>query len=300
MFSKFIDRPVLSTVISIIIVILGVLGLISLPVSQYPEIAPPTVTVSANYQGASAEVVMSSVVIPLEEQINGVEDMTYMTSTSNNDGSAAINIYFKLGTNPDLAAVNVQNRVSRATPLLPQEVTRAGVTTSKRQSDNILILSLYSDNPDYDDTFLQNYANINILPKIKRVAGVGEAMIFGQKDYSMRIWLKPDVMGAYGLVPSDITALLAEQNIECNFLGARTPIEAITSMVSRSAPPAIFLWAQLPKNGDPKYFRDIPSIRPAPRFILGGPGWDRQECDEVAFADDLTLACQEIKQAIGA
>ena len=214
MFSKFIDRPVLSTVISIIIVILGILGLTSLPVSQYPEIAPPTVTVSANYQGASAEVVMNSVVIPLEEQINGVEDMTYMTSTSNNDGSAAINIYFKLGTNPDLAAVNVQNRVSRATPLLPQEVTRAGVTTSKRQSDNILILSLYSENPDYDMTFLQNYANINILPKIKRVAGVGDAIIFGQRDYSMRIWLKPDVMAAYGLVPSDVMALLAEQNIE--------------------------------------------------------------------------------------
>ncbi|HJS00012.1 MAG TPA: efflux RND transporter permease subunit [Flavobacterium sp.] len=214
MFSKFIDRPVLSTVISIIIVILGILGLISLPVSQYPEIAPPTVSVSANYQGASAEVVMNSVVIPLEEQINGVEDMTYMTSTSNNDGSASINIYFKLGTNPDMAAVNVQNRVSRATPLLPQEVTKAGVTTSKRQSDNILIFSLYSENPDYDMTFLQNYANINILPKIKRVAGVGDATVFGQRDYSMRIWLKPDVMGAYNLVPSDITALLAEQNIE--------------------------------------------------------------------------------------
>lgn len=214
MFSKFIDRPVLSTVVSVIIVILGVLGLISLPVSQYPEIAPPTVTVTANYQGASAEVVMNSVAIPLEEQINGVEDMTYMTSTSNNDGSASINIYFKLGTNPDLAAVNVQNRVSRATPLLPQEVTKAGVTTSKRQSDNILIMSLYSENPDYDDTFLQNYANINILPKIKRVAGVGEAVIFGQRDYSMRIWLKPDIMGAYGLVPSDINTLLAEQNIE--------------------------------------------------------------------------------------
>ncbi len=214
MFSKFIDRPVLSTVISIIIVILGVLGLISLPVSQFPEIAPPTVTVSANYQGASAEVVMNSVVIPLEEQINGVEDMSYMTSTSNNDGSASISIFFKLGTNPDLAAVNVQNRVSRATPLLPQEVTKAGVTTSKKQSDNILIVSFYSENEEYDDTFLQNYANINILPKIKRVAGVGDAIIFGQRDYSMRIWLKPDVMSAYGLIPSDITTLLAEQNIE--------------------------------------------------------------------------------------
>lgn len=214
MFSKFIDRPVLSTVISIIIVILGVLGLMALPVSQYPEIAPPTVTVSANYQGASAEVVMNSVVIPLEEQINGVEDMMYMTSTASNDGSASINIYFKLGTNPDLAAVNVQNRVSRATSLLPQEVTRAGVTTMKRQSDNILIFSLYSENPEYDMTFLQNYANINILPKIKRVAGVGEAMVFGQKDYSLRIWLKPDVMASYGLVPSDIMNVLSEQNIE--------------------------------------------------------------------------------------
>ena len=214
MFSKFIDRHIMSKVVSIIIVILGILGLISLPVSQYPEIAPPTVTVSANYQGASAEVVMNSVVIPLEEQINGVEDMAYMTSTSNNEGSATINIFFKLGTNPDLAAVNVQNRVSRATPLLPQEVTKAGVTTSKRQSDNILILSLYSENPDYDMTFLQNYANINILPKIKRVPGVGDAIIFSQKDYSMRIWLKPDVMAAYGLIPSDVTALLAEQNIE--------------------------------------------------------------------------------------
>ena len=214
MFSKFIDRPVLSTVISIIIVILGVLGLISLPVSQYPEIAPPTVTVSANYQGASAEVVMSSVVVPLEEQINGVEDISYITSKANNDGSAIINIFFKLGTNPDLAAVNVQNRVSRATPLLPEEVTKAGVTTSKKQSDNILIVSLYSENPDYDDIFLQNYADINIIPKIKRVTGVGEAIFFGQKEYSMRIWLKPDVMGAYGLVPTDITALLAEQNID--------------------------------------------------------------------------------------
>src|SRR5690606_8536031 len=175
MFNKFIDRPVLSTVISVIIVILGLLGLITLPVSQYPETAPPTVSVSASYQGASAEVVMNSVVIPLEEQINGVEDMTYITSTSSNDGSASISIYFKLGTNPDLAAVNVQNRVARATPLLPAEVTRSGVTTAKRQSDNILIFSLYSESKNYDQTFLQNYANINILPKIKRVNGVGEA-----------------------------------------------------------------------------------------------------------------------------
>lgn len=214
MFNKFIDRPVLSTVISIIIIILGVLGLVTLPVSQYPEIAPPTVRVSTSYQGANAETVMKSVVIPLEEQINGVEDMTYMTSTSSNDGTASINIFFKLGTNPDLAAVNVQNRVARALPLLPQEVTRSGVVTSKRQSDNVLIFDLNSDNPEYDMTFLQNYADINIVPRIKRVNGVGEAMIFSQNNYSMRIWLRPDVMASYGLIPSDISAVLAEQNLE--------------------------------------------------------------------------------------
>src|SRR5690606_35617384 len=146
------------------------------------------------------------------EQINGVEDMLYMTSSASNDGSASINVFFKLGTNPDLAAVNVQNRVARATSLLPAEVTRAGVTTAKRQSSNILIFTLYSENKDYDQTFLQNYININILPKNKRVNGVGEAMVFGRRDYAMRIWLKPDVMAAYGLNPNDINAVLAEQN----------------------------------------------------------------------------------------
>lgn len=214
MFNKFIERPVLSTVISIIIVILGILGIITLPVSQYPEIAPPTVVVSANYQGANAEVVLNSVIVPLEEQINGVEDMTYMTSSANNDGTAMITIYFKLGTNPDMAAVNVQNRVARATSLLPQEVIRAGVTTQKRQSSNVLIFTIHSANPSYDQVFLQNYANINIVPQIKRVTGVGDATAFGTKDYSMRIWLKPDIMASYGLIPNDISLLLAEQNIE--------------------------------------------------------------------------------------
>ncbi len=214
MFNRFIDRPVLSTVISVIIVLLGLLRLLSLPISQYPEIAPPTVAVSASYQGASAEVVLNSVVVPLEEQINGVEDMAYMTSSSGNDGSANINITFKLGTDPDMAAVNVQNRVARATPLLPQEVTRAGVTTFKRQSSSLVIFSLYSTDPAYDQTFLQNYAEINLIPQIKRISGVGEARAFGQRDYSMRIWLKPDVMASYGLVPNDINAALAEQNIE--------------------------------------------------------------------------------------
>jgi HAE1 family hydrophobic/amphiphilic exporter-1 len=214
MLRTFIERPVLSTVISVIIVILGVLGLTSLPISQYPEIAPPTVQVSTAYQGANADVVMNSVIVPLEEQINGVENMTYMTSTASNDGSAAITVYFKLGTNPDLAAVNVQNRVSKATSLLPAEVTRSGVTTSKRQSSMVMIFSLYSENKSFDQTFLQNYANINLLPQIKRIEGVGDASVFGSKDYSMRIWLKPDVMATYGLIPDDINSALAEQNIE--------------------------------------------------------------------------------------
>ena len=214
MLKRFIERPVLSTVISVIIVILGILGLTTLPIAQYPDIAPPTVQVSASYQGANADVVLNSVVVPLEEQINGVENMTYMTSSAGNDGTANITVNFKLGTNPDLAAVNVQNRVSRATSLLPQEVTRAGVTTTKRQSSNLVIFSLYSDAPAYDQIFLQNYAVINLIPQIKRIPGVGDATVFGQMEYSMRIWLKPDVMATYGLVPSDINAALAEQNVE--------------------------------------------------------------------------------------
>ncbi|MFN3019962.1 efflux RND transporter permease subunit [Chryseobacterium sp. TY3] len=214
MFKKFIERPVLSTVISIIIVILGVLGIFTLPVAQYPDIAPPTVVVNANYMGANADVILKSVIVPLEEQINGVEGMTYMTSSATNDGSGSVTVYFKQGINPDIAAVNVQNRVSRANSLLPREVTQAGVTVVKRQSSNVLIFSLYSENPEFDQTFIQNYANINIIPQVKRVAGVGDATVFGTKDYSVRIWLDPQKMAAYGLVPSDINAVLAEQNIE--------------------------------------------------------------------------------------
>nr|WP_315224113.1 efflux RND transporter permease subunit [uncultured Flavobacterium sp.] len=214
MFKIFIQRPVLSTVISVIIVILGLIGLSALPIAQYPDIAPPTVNVSASYTGANADVVLKSIVIPLEEQINGVENMTYMTSTATNDGSASIKIFFKVGTNPDLAAVNVQNRVSRATSLLPAEVTQAGVTVTKSQSSNLLIFSLYSDDKAYDQTFLQNYAKINLVPQIQRVVGVGDVSVFGSKDYSMRIWLKPNIMQQYKLIPSDISAALAEQNIE--------------------------------------------------------------------------------------
>ncbi|MDR1499852.1 MAG: efflux RND transporter permease subunit [Tannerellaceae bacterium] len=214
MLRTFIERPVLSTVISILIVVLGMIGVAMLPVEQYPNIAPPTVQVSASYPGANADVVMNSVVIPLEEQINGVEGMTYMTSSASNAGSANVTIYFEQGINPDIAAVNVQNLVARATPLLPQEVVQIGVTVRKQQSSTILMVSIASDNPEYDRTFIQNYANINVLPQIKRVKGVGDANVFGARDYSMRIWLKPDVMAAYRISPQEVVASLQEQNIE--------------------------------------------------------------------------------------
>ncbi len=214
MFRIFIERPVLSTVISIILVILGVLGIATLPIEQYPDIAPPTIRVSANYTGADAQTVLNSVIIPLEEQINGVENMIYMNSTASNTGAGTIEVYFKQGTNPDMAAVNVQNRVARANALLPAEVTRSGVITAKRQNNMLMIFSLYSKDGKYDETFLQNYAKINLLPQIQRVNGVGEAMVFGSKDYSMRIWLKPDVMSGYNLVPNDVIAALNAQNLE--------------------------------------------------------------------------------------
>jgi HAE1 family hydrophobic/amphiphilic exporter-1 len=214
MLKRFIDRPVLSTVISILIVTLGILGLTSLPVSQYPEIAPPTISVMATYTGANADVVLKSVVVPLEQQINGAENMDYMTSTAANDGTANIMVVFKVGTNPDIDAVNVQNLVSRATSQLPQEVIRSGITVRKRMPSDLLVFSVYSENPAFDQTFLQNYADINIVPQIKRVAGVGDAVAAGSMDYAMRVWLKPDVMAAYGVVPNDVTAALAEQNIQ--------------------------------------------------------------------------------------
>jgi len=214
MLKTFIERPVLSTVISVIIVILGILGLVSLPIAQYPDIAPPTVQVSASYTGANADVVLKSVIVPLEEQINGVEGMTYMTSTATNEGAASISVYFNVGRDPDMAAVDVQNRVSTASSLLPAEVTQAGVTVKKQQSSNLLITAIYSDNPAYDQTFLQNYAEINLIPALKRVNGVGNASAFGTMNYSMRIWLKPDVMSVYGLVPADVTSALSDQNIE--------------------------------------------------------------------------------------
>ena len=209
----FIERPVFSAVISITIVILGIIGLFTLPVEQYPDIAPPTVMVSTTYYGASAETLQKSVIASLEEAINGVEDMTYMTSTATNAGSVSITVYFKQGTDPDMAAVNVQNRVSRATGQLPGEVTQVGVTTMKRQTSILQMFSLHSPDNSYDENFLANYMSINLKPQLLRIAGVGDMMIMGG-DYSMRVWMKPDVMAQYKLIPSDVTAALAEQNIE--------------------------------------------------------------------------------------
>ena len=209
----FINRPVLSTVISIFIVILGCVGLLWLPITQYPDIAPPTIQVSTTYTGANAQTVLNSVIAPIEEQINGAEGMTYMQSTATNTGNATITVYFRQGFDPDMAAVDVQNRVAKAQSMLPAEVTKVGVITKKRQTSMLLVFSLYSPDGSYETEFIENYMKINVIPQIQRVSGVGDAMVMGA-DYSMRIWLKPDVMAQYQLMPTDITAALAEQNIE--------------------------------------------------------------------------------------
>ena len=209
----FINRPVLSTVISIFIVLLGIIGLASLPITQFPDIAPPTISVTTTYTGANAQAVLNSVISPLEESINGAEGMTYMESTATNTGTATINVYFRQGFNPDMAAVDVQNRVAKAANLLPSEVNQVGVLTQKRQTSMLVGVSLVDTTNTYTSEFLDNYMKINIIPELQRVSGVGDVMSFGA-DYSMRIWLKPDVMAQYGLVPTDISAALAEQNVE--------------------------------------------------------------------------------------
>ncbi|TYP98150.1 HAE1 family hydrophobic/amphiphilic exporter-1 [Tenacibaculum adriaticum] len=214
MLKTFIERPVLSTVISIIILLLGFISITSLPIEQYPDIAPPTIKVTANYPGANAETVLESVIIPIEEQINGVEGMTYITSTASNNGTADITVYFDQNMNADVAAVNVQNRVARANPLLPQEVIQTGVTTQKQETSALMFLSLYSENKDYDATFIQNYLRINVIPALQRINGVGDVSVFSQQDYAMRIWLNPEKLAAYNLIPSDISAALKEQNLE--------------------------------------------------------------------------------------
>lgn len=214
MLKTFIERPVLSTVISIILVLLGILGLATLPVTQYPDIAPPTVQVSANFPGANAETILESVIVPIEEQINGVEGMTYITSSSSNTGSASITVYFEQGVDPDIAAVNVQNRVARANALLPAEVIRSGVITQKRQSSALLYAAIYSTNADYDDTFVQNYLNINVRPELQRINGVGDVSVFGAKDYSMRIWIDPVKLASYGITTTDVSNAIGEQSLE--------------------------------------------------------------------------------------
>src|SRR3984957_11583959 len=215
MLKKFIERPVLSTVVSIILLLLGGLSVYTLPITLFPDIAPPSVQVTANYPGANAEVVARSVAVPLEEAINGVENMTYMTSNSSNDGSMTLTVFFKQGTNPDIASVNVQNRVAKATSQIPQEVVQAGISTQKQQNSIIMFIALYStDSATYNETFLQNYIKINLIPKLQRIPGVGDAQAFGTKDYSMRIWLKPDRLVAYNLSPIEVTDAIKDQSLE--------------------------------------------------------------------------------------
>lgn len=214
MIKSIISRPVFAAVISIMIVILGILGIIGLPVTQYPDIAPPTVQVIANFQGANAKTVMESVIIPIEEQVNGVEGMDYITSTATNDGAANITVIFKPGVDPDIATVNVQNRVTRATPILPAEVTSTGVVTQKQQTSALMFFTLYSTNSEFDQKYVENYANINIVPALKRINGIGDAKVFGGMTYSMRIWLDPAKMNAYALNPSEVIAAINEQSRE--------------------------------------------------------------------------------------
>ncbi len=214
MLKRFIERPVLSTVISIILLLLGLLSLFSLPITLFPDIAPPSVVVTAVYPGANAEVVARSVATPLEEAINGVENMTYMTSNSSNDGSMTLTVFFKQGTNPDIASVNVQNRVSKAVSQVPQEVVQAGISTQKQQNSIIMFVALSSKDSSYDETFLQNYIKINLIPQIQRIPGVGQALVFGTRDYSMRIWLKPDRLIANNLSPQDVTKAIKDQSLE--------------------------------------------------------------------------------------
>ncbi|MBV8325056.1 efflux RND transporter permease subunit [Chryseobacterium sp.] len=214
MLKKIIKRPVLATVISVLLVILGIVGMVSLPITKFPDIAPPTVMVTAVYPGANAETIARSVAPPLENAINGVENMDYITSTASNDGTLSITVIFKLGTNPDQAAINVQNRVAQVTNQLPAEVIQAGITTVKRQNSMIAMVSLTSKDGSMSDLFLENYAKINIVPELKRVKGVGDAMVYGNKDYSMRIWLDPNKLTSYNLTPSDVSRAIQTQNLE--------------------------------------------------------------------------------------
>lgn len=262
---NFINRPVLSTVISIFIVLLGIIGLISLPVTQYPDLAPPTISVTTTYTGANAQAVQNSVIAPLEEQINGAQNMTYMTSVATNTGSATITVYFEQGYDVDMAAIDVQNRVAKAQGFLPAEVTKVGVITQKRITSMLMAVGLYSTNDSYDNEFIENYLKINIVPAIQRISGVGDAMVLGA-DYSMRIWLKPDVMAQYGLMPSDIAGVLAEQNIEAapGQFGERgeQSFQYVMKYRGRLVTPEEFenIVVKANTNGDVLYLKDIADI----------------------------------------
>ncbi|MDE5913276.1 MAG: efflux RND transporter permease subunit, partial [Muribaculaceae bacterium] len=263
--NTFINRPVLSTVISIFIVLLGLIGLVSLPITQFPDIAPPTISVSTTYNGANAQAVLNSVIAPLEEAINGAEGMTYMKSTATNTGSANISVYFEQGMDPDMAAVDVQNRVAKAQNLLPSEVNQVGVLTQKRQTSMLVGVALYDSTGVYDAEFLDNYMKINVIPRLQRVSGVGDVMSFGA-DYSMRVWLKPDVMAQYGLVPSDIAGVIAEQNMEAAPGGfgqqGNQSFEYTMRYRGRLVTPEEFenIVVSANANGDVLYLKDVADI----------------------------------------
>jgi len=261
----FINRPVLSTVISIFIVLLGIIGLTSLPVTQYPDLAPPTISVSTTYTGANAQAVLNSVIAPLEESINGAQGMTYMESTATNTGSATINVYFEQGFDPDMAAVDVQNRVSAAANLLPSEVNQVGIQTRKRQTSMLIGVAVVDTTGNYSQEFLDNYMKINVIPELQRVQGVGDVMAFGA-DYSMRIWLKPDVMAQYNLMPADVAAALAEQNVEAapgafGEQGKQT-FQYIMRYRGRLSKPEEFgdIVVRTGTNGEVLYLRDVADI----------------------------------------
>ena len=260
MLQKIISRPVLATVISIILVLLGLISLMRLPSTQFPDIAPPTISVSGSYPGGNSESVTRSVIIPLEEAINGVEGMEYINSTAGNDGFFSVTVVFKLGTNPDQAAVNVQNRVAQANSLMPPEVLQSGITTTKQQNSNIMTFNIVSDDSaKYDELFLQNYANINLVPALKRIQGIGNIMIFGVKDYSMRIWLDPQKLTVNDLVPSDIDRAIQNASFEASpgKLGAESdaPMQYTMKYKGKLSDPAKFERIVLKANSDGSMLR---------------------------------------------
>ncbi|HET9504648.1 MAG TPA: efflux RND transporter permease subunit, partial [Hymenobacter sp.] len=266
MIKQFIDRPVLATVISLILVLLGGVSLTRLPLTQFPDIAPPSVVVTAVYPGANAQTVARTVASALEEAINGVENMTYQTSSSGNDGSVSVTVYFKLGTDPDQATVNVQNRVAQVTSKLPQEVLQIGLTTTKQQNSTIMYVDLYSENPAYNEVFLQNYAKINLLPELKRVSGVGNVQLFGDKDYSMRVWLNPRQLAAYNLTPTEVMTAIQDQSLDAapgKFgEGSQEAFEFVVNYPGKFSRPAQYedIIIRAPADGSVLRLRDVARV----------------------------------------